>query len=72
VNQAKHTMLHGARLAELGDLAAARNYLRLARRARAEGLDEEAAYRLQQALDTRRVWHRSRRPLLLHFFGRRA
>jgi rubrerythrin len=72
VNQAKHTLLYHARLAELGDLNATRNYLRLARLARAEGLPELVAYRVEQAQAARRSWHRNRGVLLRHFHGRRA
>lgn len=71
MNQARHTALHASRLEMLGDYEAVLRYLRLARLARAHGDHEVAAYRLSQALDARRAWHRSRRPVLQHFHGRR-
>ncbi len=72
MNQAKHTLLYHARLAAAGDLDSTRNYLRLAKLARAEGLPDLVAERVEQAQEARRSWHRNRGVLLRHFHGRRA
>ncbi len=72
MKQAKHTLLYTARRAADADIWSTRNYLRLARLARAEGLLELVAYRVEQAREARRSWHKNRGVLLRHFHGRRV
>jgi rubrerythrin len=62
-------MLHAARMAAAGDIDAARRYLRLARLAKTQGLEEQSQYRLDQALASRKSWHHNIRPIWRHMYG---